>query len=50
MAKLKKKNVIIEDYSLCMGCVNKGDRMAKSYSISHRTLKWMKNYFSTSWT
>jgi hypothetical protein len=42
MAKLKKKNVIIEDYSLCMGCVNKGDRMAISYSLTWRwrSLKW----------
>ena len=28
-----------------MGCVEKGYRMANSYSISRRTFKWMKNLF-----
>jgi len=34
---------IVMDYKHHMGCVDKGDRKANSYSISWRTLKWTKN-------
>ena len=36
---------IVMDYNHHMGYVNKGDRMANSYSISCRTIKWMKKLF-----
>jgi hypothetical protein len=32
-------------YSHHMGYVDKGDRMANTYSICHPTLKWMKKLF-----
>ena len=35
----------LKDYSLHMGYVDKGDRMANSYSISRRTFKWTKKLF-----
>jgi len=44
-----QKIVIVTDYIWHMGYVDKGDRMANSYSVSQRTWKWIKN-FSTSWT
>jgi len=34
---------ILMDYNHHMGYVDKGDRMANSYSISRRTFKWTKN-------
>ena len=33
------------DYNCHMGYMDKGDRMAGSYSISHRTFKWTKKLF-----
>jgi hypothetical protein len=33
---------IVMDYNQHMGYVDKGDRMANSYSISQRTFKWTK--------
>jgi hypothetical protein len=39
------KPEIVTDYSHHMGYVDKGDRMANSYSICHRTLKWTKKPF-----
>ena len=36
---------IVMDYNHHMGYVDKGDRMANSYSISSRTFKWMKKLF-----
>ena len=33
------------DYNYHMGYVDKGDRMANSYSISRRTFKWTKKLF-----
>jgi hypothetical protein len=33
------KSLIVEDYYCHMGYVDKGDRMANSYSISRRTWK-----------
>ena len=39
------KPQIVEDYSRHMGYVDKGDRMANSYSICRRTLKWTKKLF-----
>ena len=35
----------VKDYNLHMGYVDKGDRMANSYSISRRTFKWTKKLF-----
>jgi len=35
----------VMDYNHHMGFVDKGDRMANSYSISRRTFKWMKKLF-----
>jgi hypothetical protein len=37
---------IVMDYNHHMGYVDKGDRMANSYSISQRTFKWTKKLFS----
>ena len=34
---------IVEDYNRHMGYVDKGDRMANSYSIDCLTWKWKKN-------
>jgi len=45
---IKPQNVM--DYNHHMGYVDKGDRMANSYSISHRTFKWTKNCYFTCWT
>ena len=39
------KPQIVADYSRHMGFVDKGDRMANSYSICRRTLKWTKKLF-----
>jgi hypothetical protein len=39
------KPQIVEDYNRHMGYVDKGDRMANSYSIDHRTSKWTKKLF-----
>jgi hypothetical protein len=39
------KPAIVADYNRHMGYVDKGDRMANSYSISRRTWKWMKKLF-----
>jgi len=39
------KPQIVKDYNHHMGYVDKGDRMANSYSISHRTFKWTKKLF-----
>jgi hypothetical protein len=36
---------IVAAYSHHRGFVDKGDRIANSYSICHRTLKWMKTLF-----
>ena len=36
---------IVIDYNQHMGYVDKGDRMANSYSISHHTFRWMKKLF-----
>ena len=36
---------IVMDYNHHMGYVDKGDRMANSYSISCRTFKWTKKLF-----
>ena len=36
---------IVKDYNLHMGYVDKGDRMANSYSMSRRTFKWTKKLF-----
>jgi len=36
---------IVLDYNHHMDCVDKGDRMANSYSISRRTFKWTKKLF-----
>ena len=36
---------IMMDYNHHMGYVDKGDRMANSYSISRRTFKWAKKLF-----
>jgi len=33
------------DYNRHMGCVDKGDRMANSYSINRRKWKWTKKLF-----
>ena len=33
------------DFNHCMGYVDKGDRMANSYSNSWRTFGWMKKLF-----
>jgi len=33
------------DYNYHMGYVDKGDRMANSYSIRRRPFKWMKKLF-----
>ncbi|PSN50206.1 PiggyBac transposable element-derived protein 4, partial [Blattella germanica] len=40
-------NALIEDYNRHMGYVDKSDRMADSYSISRRTMKWTKKLFSS---
>jgi len=37
---------IVMDYNYHMGYVDKGDRMAKSYSTSWRTFKWTKKPLS----
>jgi hypothetical protein len=39
------KPQIVADYNRHMGYVDKGDRMANSYSINRRTLKWTKKLF-----
>jgi hypothetical protein len=39
------KPQIVADYSRHMGYVDKGGRMANSYSIYRRTLKWTKKLF-----
>ena len=39
------KPQIVMDYNYNMGYVDKGDRMANSYSINRCTLKWMKKLF-----
>jgi hypothetical protein len=39
------KPLIVADYSRHMGFVDKEDRMANSYSICRRTLKWKKKLF-----
>ena len=36
---------IVADYNRHMGYVDKGDRMANSYSINHRVWKWTKKLF-----
>jgi len=36
---------IVADYNRHMGYVDKGDRMANSYSINRRTWKWTKKLF-----
>jgi hypothetical protein len=36
---------IVVDYSRHMGYVDKGDRMANSYSTCRRTMTWMKKLF-----
>ena len=36
---------IVMVYNHHMGCVDNGDRMVSSYSISWRTFKWMKKLF-----
>ena len=33
---------IVADYNCHMGYVDKGDRMAETYSINRRTWKWTK--------
>ena len=39
------KPQIMMDYNNHMGYVDKGDKMANSYSISRRTFKWTKKLF-----
>ena len=39
------KPPIATDYNRRTGYVDKGDRMANSYSISRRTFKWTKKLF-----
>jgi hypothetical protein len=39
------KPLIVEDYNRHMGYVDKGDRMANSYSVSRCTWKWTKKLF-----
>ena len=39
------KPQVVMDYNHHMSYVDKGDRMAKSYSISRRTFKWTKKLF-----
>jgi len=39
------KPQIVADYNCHMGYVDKGDRMANSYSINSRTWKWTKKLF-----
>ena len=39
------KPQIVVNFSHQMGYVDKGDRMANSYSISRRTFKWTKKLF-----
>ena len=39
------KPQIVMDYNHLMGCVDKGDRMANSYSTSQCTFEWMKKLF-----
>jgi len=39
------KPQIVMDYNHHMGYVDKGDRMANSYSISRHTFKWTKKMF-----
>src|SRR5215469_13994250 len=36
---------VVEDYSACMGFVDKSDRMVISYGIARRTWKWTKKLF-----
>ena len=36
------KPAIVADYNRHMGYVDKADRMANSYTASHRTWKWTK--------
>jgi hypothetical protein len=43
-----QKPVIVTDYNWYMGYIDKGDRMANSYSSCQRTVIWTKN--STSLT
>jgi hypothetical protein len=39
------KPQIVMDYNRHMGHVNKRNKMANSYSICQRTIKWMKKLF-----
>jgi len=39
------KSQIVMDYSCHMGYMDKGDRMANSYSICQQTLKWTEKLF-----
>jgi len=39
------KPAIVADYNRHMGHVDKADRMANSYTASHRTWKWTQNLF-----
>jgi len=39
------KPQIVADYNCHIGYVDKGDRMANSYSINHRAWKWTKKLF-----
>jgi len=39
------KPQIVADYNSHVGYVDKGDRMANSYSINRRTWKWTKKLF-----
>jgi len=39
------KPQIVTDYNCHMGFVDKGNRIAKSYSISRDTFKWTKKLF-----
>ena len=39
------KPQIVADYNRHMGYIDKGDRMANSYSINRRTWKWTKKLF-----
>jgi hypothetical protein len=39
------KSQIVMDYPCHMGYMDKGDRMANSYSICHQTLKWTEKLF-----
>jgi len=41
-----QKPVIVRDYNWHIGYVNKGERMANSYSVSWRMCTWLKYLFS----